>query len=107
MVYMVLRDCYAKYTPLAVAIPKELVYAVRFQDKPDYQGQHARYANLNCLAQCLLTQHGIGCTPHDTQIPESLYLRLGLTEEQAQQAVQRALKAELALQRLTQQFSQH
>ena len=43
--------------PLAVAIPKELVYAVRFQDKPDYQGQHARYANLNCLAQCLLAQH--------------------------------------------------
>lgn len=88
-------------------IPQELVYAVRFQDKPDYQGQHASYANLNCLAQYLLAQHGIGCTHHGTQIPESLYLRLGLTEEQAQKAVQQVLLAELALQRLTQQFSQH
>ena len=87
-------------------IPQELVYAVRFQDKPDYQGQHASYANLNCLAQSLLAQHGIGCPPHDTHIPESLYLCLGLTAEQAQKAVQQVLQAELALQRLTQQFSQ-
>lgn len=87
-------------------IPKQLIYAVRFQDKPDYQGQHASYANLNYLAQCLLAQHGIGCSLHNSHIPDSLYQRLGLSAEQAQQAVQRVLQAELALQRLTQQFSQ-
>lgn len=86
-------------------IPEELVNALRYQDNPDYAGPHASYANLCCLAQRLLAQHGIGSI-HDASIPSALYARLGLSAERAQQALQRVLDAELALQELAQQFSQ-
>lgn len=87
-------------------IPEELVAALRFQDSPDYRGQYASYANLNCLAQRLLAQHGIGSS-HDSTIPDSLYQRLGLSAATAQQALQRVLDAEQALQNLAQQFTQY
>ncbi len=86
-------------------IPDELIYALRFQDNPDYQDSYASYANLNCLAQRLLAQHGIGCV-HDSSIPDALYQRLGISADTAQQALQRVLDAEQALQELAHQFSQ-
>lgn len=89
------------------AVPEELVYALRFQSEPDYQGSHANYANLNCLAQRLLAQQGIGCIPHDSHIPDTLYQRLGLSAGAAQHALQQVLEAEHALQMLAQQFTQH
>lgn len=85
-------------------IPDELVYALRYQDDPNYQGAHAHYPNLNCLAQRLLAQQGIGYT-HDNHIPNDLFQRLGLPRDSAQQALQRVLDAEQALQLLAQQFN--
>lgn len=85
-------------------IPDELIYALRFQDNPDYQGEYASYANLNYLAQRLLTQHGLGCI-QSTEIPDSLYQRLGLTADAAEQALQHVLAAEQALQELARQFT--
>lgn len=85
-------------------IPDELVYALRYQDDPSYQGAHAHYPNLNYLAQHLLAQQGIGYM-HDTNIPDSLYQRLDISADSAQQALQRVLDAEQALQELAQQFS--
>ncbi|QEY59933.1 HDOD domain-containing protein [Pseudomonas sp. C27(2019)] len=85
-------------------IPEELVYALRYQDDPSYQGAHAHYPNLNFLAQRLLAQQGIGYT-HDSNIPDSLYQRLDISADSAQQALQRVLDAELALQELVKQFS--
>lgn len=85
-------------------IPDELVYALRYQDDPNYQGAHASYPNLNYLAQRLLAQQGIGYT-HDTNIPEALYQRLDISTDSAQQALQRVLDAEQALQELAHQFS--
>lgn len=85
-------------------VPEELVCALRFQDNPNYQGNYASYANLSCLAQRLLAQHGIGCV-HDSSIPDSLYQRLGLSADIAQQALQRVLDAEQALKELARQFN--
>lgn len=86
-------------------IPDELIYALRYQDDPNYQGAHAHYPNLNYLAQRLLAQQGIGYT-HESSIPDSLYQRLDLSTSSAQQALQRVLDAKQALQELAQQFSQ-
>lgn len=85
-------------------IPDELVYALRYQDTPDYQGKHASYANLTCLAQRLLAQHKMGPSTHN-HIPDALYERLGLSHDKAQQALQRVLDAEQALRELAAQFN--
>lgn len=86
-------------------IPDELVYALRYQDNPDYQGAYANYANLICLAQRLLAQNNIGQV-NNNHIPEALYQRLGLDPTAAQHALQRVLDAELALRQLVAQFNQ-
>lgn len=86
-------------------IPDELVYALRYQDDSSYQGPHAHYPNLNYLAQRLLAQQGIGWM-HDSSIPDTLYQRLNISKDSAQQALQRVLDAEQALQELAHQFSQ-
>lgn len=85
-------------------IPSELVYALRYQDNPDYQGEHASYANLICLAQRLLAQHKMGACANN-HIPEALYERLGLSHDKAQQALQHVLDAEQALRELAAQFN--
>ena len=85
-------------------VPDELVYALRYQDTPDYQGEYATYANLTCLAQRLLAQNKDGLTANN-HIPESLYQRLGLNEDNAQLALQRVLGAEQALRALATQFN--
>lgn len=85
-------------------IPDELVFALRYQDDPSYQGAHAHYPNLNYLAQRLLAQQGIGYT-QDNGIPDALLQRLDLPADSAQQALQRVLDAEQALQELAQLFN--
>lgn len=85
-------------------IPEELIYALRYQDNLDYQGKHATYANLTCLAQRLLMQHKNGLMPNNT-IPTTLYQRLSLTEENAQLALQQVFAAEHALRALAAQFT--
>lgn len=86
-------------------IPDELVYALRYQDDPMYQEQHATYANLTCLALLLLAQNNIGRIANNT-IPDALYERLGLSPDKAQLALQRVLEAEQALRNLVAQFNQ-
>ena len=86
-------------------IPDELVYALRYQDNPDYQGDCATYANLICLAQRLLMQRKTGLNAHNA-IPDALYQRLGLTAERAQLSLEQVFDAEQALRALAAQFNQ-
>lgn len=84
------------------SMPEELCTALRFQLDPHYEGEHAAYANLVCLATSLLRQHG----SHDgvqEEIPQALFDRLGLTREKAEEAVNRVLEAEASLRALAQQ----
>ena len=87
-------------------IPEEIITALRYQDDPQYQDKHANYANLNCLAQHLLAQRGIGSIQH-SNLPDSLYQRLGINEERAYQVLNNLLEAEQALSLLTRQFTQY
>jgi len=85
-------------------IPNELVFALRYQDNPNYQAEHANYANLTCLAQRLLAQQKNGANANN-HIPDALYQRLGLCQVKAQEVLQRVLDAEQALRELAKQFN--
>lgn len=85
-------------------MPEELATALRFQHDPHYQGVHAAYPNLACLAVRLLRNRGIGSGPQ-TEIPQGLFDRLGLSRDKAEDAVNKVLEAEAALRDLASQFN--
>ncbi len=84
-------------------MPEELCTALRFQNDPDYDGDYAVYPNLVFLAVRLLRAHGIGSGP-ESEIPDSLFERLDITREKANDAVNKVLAAEAALRDLASQF---
>jgi len=84
-------------------MPEELSTALRFQQDPDYQGEHAAHANLVCLATQLLRNRGIGSGPRG-DLPQGLYERLGLSREKADDVLNKVLEAEAALRALALQI---
>lgn len=85
-------------------MPEELASALRFQHDPDYDGPHSAYPNLVCLAVSLLRNRGIGSGPQ-SEIPESLFERLGISRDKADDALSKVLQAEVALRELASQFN--
>ena len=71
-------------------MPEELATALRFQHDPDYDGDHAPYPNLVCLAVSLLRSRGIGAGPQ-VEISPALLERLGLTRAKADEALHKVL----------------
>jgi len=69
------------------SMPEEVVVALRYQNNPDYQGEHHKYAKLIFVAQRLLLQHGLGLGPK-LDIPESVLADLHLDLDQAQATMQ-------------------
>jgi HD-like signal output (HDOD) protein/prolyl-tRNA editing enzyme YbaK/EbsC (Cys-tRNA(Pro) deacylase) len=84
-------------------MPEELSTALRFQNDPDYTGDYAVYPNLVFLAVRLLRGRGIGSGP-ESEIPASLFERLEISREKADDAVDKVLAAEVALRELAAQF---
>lgn len=84
-------------------MPEEVANALRFQNDPDYDGEHAAYPNLVCLAVRLLRQRGIG-TGGEQEIPQQLFDRLDISRDKAEEAVSRVLNAEAALRALAMPF---
>lgn len=84
-------------------MPEELTAAMRFQHDPSYDGAHAIFPNLTCLAVRLLNNHGIGSGPQ-SEIPQSLFDSLGITREKAHETVSKVLNAEAALRELASQL---
>ncbi|MGH8382061.1 HDOD domain-containing protein [Pseudomonas sp.] len=87
-------------------MPEELASALRFQHDPQYEGDHAAFPNLVCLAVRLLRARGIGSGPVEA-IPDELLERLSISREKAEDAVNRVLEAEVLLRELASQFNQH
>lgn len=87
-------------------MPEELSTALRFQHDPEYQGEHAAYANLVCLSIRLLRNRGIGAGG-DSDIPQELLDRLELSRDKADDVVNKVLEAETLLRELAQQFNTH
>ncbi|KAF1052209.1 MAG: hypothetical protein GAK43_02041 [Stenotrophomonas maltophilia] len=85
-------------------MPEEIYTALRFQHDPNYAGPSAAYANLVCLANRLLRQHGKGSGP-DSGVPQELLDRLGISRDRAEDAVRKVLDAETALRELATQFN--
>ncbi|HSX72317.1 MAG TPA: HDOD domain-containing protein, partial [Pseudomonas sp.] len=85
-------------------MPEELATALRFQHDPDYDGAHAAYPNLVCLAVNLLRSRGIGSGPQH-ELPDALFERLGISREKAEDALNKVLQAEVALRELASQFN--
>ena len=85
-------------------MPEELATALRFQHDPSYDGAHAAYPNLVCLAVNLLRSRGIGSGPQH-ELPDELFERLGLTRDKAEDALDKVLQAEAALRELASQFN--
>lgn len=87
-------------------MPDELATALRFQHDPYYDGDHAPFPNLACLAVRLLRARGIGSGP-DEPIPDELLDRLSISREKAEDVVSKVLEAEALLRELASQFGQH
>ncbi|MFF7706561.1 HDOD domain-containing protein [Pseudomonas sp. NPDC007930] len=84
-------------------MPDELATALRFQNDPDYEGEHAMYANLVCLAVNLLHARGIGSEPA-AELTPAFFERVGITREKAEEVVAKVLEAEKLLRELAHQF---
>ncbi len=85
-------------------MPEELANTLRFQHDPNYDGAHAVYPNLVCLAVNLLRSRGIGSGPQ-SELPDTLFERLGLSRDKAEEELNKVLQAEVALRELASQFT--
>ena len=63
-------------------MPGELITSLRQMHNPNYEEDHSDYANLLYVAVRLLRERGVGDGPTET-IPEAVFDRLGLTQENA------------------------
>ena len=87
-------------------MPEELAVAIRFQHDPNYNGDHALYANLVFLAVTLLHNHGVGADPRQ-EIPQALLDKLGISLSAAEEALAKVLDADAVLRDLAERIHVH
>src|SRR5690606_35998131 len=102
----VTRDQLASTLMSLWSMPEEVVVALRQQNNPDYQGEHAVYAKLIFVAQRLLYQQGIGQGPK-LDIPDKLFADLHLDPIKAGATVLNILESEGELQHIALQLTPH
>ncbi|TQV82565.1 HDOD domain-containing protein [Exilibacterium tricleocarpae] len=84
-------------------MPQEVVIALRYQNDPDYAGEHHEYAKLVYLAQLLLRQQGIGSGPV-MATPSQLCSCLHLTPEQVGAAIDGIMESSTELNNIAAQM---
>jgi len=62
-------------------MPEEIIFALRHQNEPGYQGEHFMYANLLYIAQQLLRQHNMGAGP-SLNLDEDILARVHINRDQ-------------------------
>ena len=73
-------------------MPAEIVVALRQQNNPAYQGEHAVYAKLLYLARQLLANKGMGYgTVH--AIPDAVFKDLHINRETAEITIENILSS--------------
>ncbi len=77
-------------------MPAEILCAVAHHHDLEYQGEHVEYALLLNLTERLLKTHGISDAETD-EIPDALFERLGLQEEEVYLIVDKVLQGGSAL----------
>ena len=83
-------------------MPEEICCALRFQHDANYDGEYSAYPNLLYLTASLLRRNGLADGPA-LPLPDTLMARLGLSHEQANQVLEKILKAEAALREMASQ----
>lgn len=86
------RDQIAGWLMRLWSMPEEVSVALRYQNEPDFAGEHNAYANLLYVANRLLRRHGIGAAPLES-IPADVFERLHLDPVQAEQAIAQVIDA--------------
>ena len=81
-------------------LPKPVTVAIRQQNSLDYAGEHHQYAKLLYLSNRLLRQQGLSDGPV-SQIPDELYLSLGLNEGEVAAALRELMSNDSDIKELT------
>lgn len=76
------RDQLAAWLMKCWNMPEEIVSALRYQNQPQYHGEHSVYSKLLYAAQVKLRERSVGYGPV-RKITDSLYKELSLDPEQA------------------------
>ncbi|HEY7771685.1 MAG TPA: HDOD domain-containing protein [Marinagarivorans sp.] len=74
------------------SMPNEVIVAIRQQYNPNFQGEHAQYANLIYIAEQLLARRGI-TNRLPAPIPQKLYESLHLDPETADATIDNVLES--------------
>lgn len=85
-------------------LPAEVVVAARAHHDPGYNGVHAVYAHLVLIANHLLKGVGMGDSP-SAEFPGSVLAALGISREQAEQALASVLEAGTGLDAIASQLA--
>lgn len=86
------------------SMPEEVVVGLRFQNNPNYQGEHAIYAKLVFVAKRLLQQHNIGRGPK-LAVPAHLFEELHLDPEKANTTVANIIESSDDLKHIAHELS--
>ncbi len=80
-------------------LPEEILVALRHQNNPDYDGEHAIYANLLYISQQLLRRKGLVTGPQDP-IPDLLLERTFLTDDILTDTIDNILESAMELENI-------
>jgi len=93
------RDHIASWLMELWNMPEEIVFALRYQNEPNCQGEHASYAKLLFVARRLLSQRGLPCGPK-LDLPASVFEDLGLDPIKAETTIDNILECSVELENI-------
>ncbi len=85
-------------------MPEEVVVALRYQNDPDYTGEHSAFSKLLYVANNKLRERGVGMGPA-INIPDEIYKELHLTPDDAECAIENIVDSSEALNVIAMQMS--
>lgn len=88
------------------SMPEEVVVALRYQNNPEYRGEHHRFAKLIYVAQRLLLQEGVGRGPKLDIAPE-IFAELHLDPAKARATVASVIESSEELDHIALQLTPH
>lgn len=73
-------------------LPEEVITAIKYHHHDDYFGKNSIYSNILFLADNLLKKTDLSCGRRSRKIYPEIYEQIGITEKQANLALQNVLK---------------
>ncbi len=85
-------------------LPEEILVALRQQNNPDYDGEHAIYANLLYISQQLLRRKGLSCGPKEP-IPKHLLERAYLNDDILEDTIDNIMESAMELENIANELA--